>query len=325
MQSVINRSSAESYGWFGVPGAYAQKAKTRIERRRMAGDRNALLDDRSLYAWLEAHGETASKLGLVACVTFYALTVAYGMSLGGHWGNVRQTAAAAANTAAVAAGFEVNAVQIEGQRNISGTDVTAALGPYDGVSIFAFDTNAARERLKRNGWVSEARVMRLLPSTLVVEIEERKPFALWSEGGRTAVIDEKGELLSLASEREFESLPKVSGPGAAVPAKALIEALAAYPDVRARVTGMERIAGRRWDLVMDTGLRVKLPVSGFGPAIADLSAMAAKNPAALYEMAEMDFRVPTQFTVRLKDATEAGRKKFLSWLSGTEDSRKRGL
>lgn len=291
----------------------------------MAGDRNALLDDRSLYAWLEAHGETASKLGLVACVTFYALTVAYGMSLGGHWGNVRQTAAVAANTAAVAAGFEVNAVQIEGQRNISGTDVTAALGPYDGVSIFAFDTNAARERLKRNGWVSEARVMRLLPSTLVVEIEERKPFALWSEGGRTAVIDEKGELLSLASEREFESLPKVSGPGAAVPAKALIEALAAYPDVRARVTGMERIAGRRWDLVMDTGLRVKLPTSGFGAAIADLSAMAAKNPAALYEMAEMDFRVPTQFTVRLKDATEAGRKKFLSWLSGTEDSRKRGL
>lgn len=325
MQSVINGPNAERYGWFDASSAYARRAKTRMERRRMAGDRNARLADRSLYAWLEAHGETASKLGLVACVTFYALTVAYGMSLGGHWRSVRQAAAMAANTAALAAGFEVNAVQIEGRRNIGDKEIAAALGPYDGVSIFAFDTKAARQRLMRNGWVEEARVMRLLPSTLVVEIEERKPYALWSEGGKTAVIDEKGNLLSLAAESEFDSLPKVSGPGAAAPAKALIEALEAYPDVRARVAEMQRIAGRRWDLVMDTGLRVKLPAGGFGAAIAGLSAMAAKTPSALYEMAEIDYRIPAQFTVRLKDATEAGRKKFLSWLSTPEDSRKRGL
>ena len=207
-----------------------------MERRRIAGDRNARLADWSLYAWLEAHGETASKLGLVACVTFYALTVAYGMSLGGHWDSVRQTRSGGCEHGwRSTAGFEVNAVQIEGRRNIGDKEIAAALGPYDGVSIFAFDTKAARERLMRNGWVREARVMRLLPSTLVVEMEERKPFALWSEGGKTAVIDEKGDLLSLAAESEFDSLPKVSGPGAAAPAKALIEALAAYPEVRARV------------------------------------------------------------------------------------------
>jgi cell division protein FtsQ len=289
------------------------------------GNSGARLSDRSLYAWLEAHGEAASKLGLVACVTFYALTAAYGMSVAGHWGSVRRAASTAANDAAVAAGFEVSAVQIEGRRNIGETDVAAALGPYDGVSVFAFDTNAARERLKRIGWIKEARVMRLLPSTLVVEIEERKPYALWREGGKTAVIDEEGNLLSLAGDSEFGSLPKVSGPGAAAPAKALIDALASYPDVRSRVGDMERIAGRRWDLVMDTGLRVKLPAQGFKEAIGQFSAIAAKNPAALYEMAEMDFRVPAQFTVRLKDGSETGRKKFLSWLSGAEDSRKRGL
>jgi cell division protein FtsQ len=325
LQSVINGSNAGHYGWFGASSVYARKAKTRLERHYAAGDRNARLADRSLYAWLEAHSETASKLGLVACVTFYALTAAYGMSVAGHWGSIRQAARAAENQLAVAAGFEVTAVQIEGRRNISDTEVAAALGPYDGVSIFAFDTNAARERLMHIGWVKEARVMRQLPSTLVVEIEEKKPFALWSEGGKTAVIDAEGDLLSLAAESEFDSLPKVSGPGAAAPARALIETLADYPGIRAGVTGMERIAGRRWDLVMDSGLRVKLPATGFADAIAELSRLAAATPASLEGLAEIDFRVPAQFTVRLKDASEAGRKKFLSMLAGTEDSRRRGL
>jgi cell division protein FtsQ len=330
LQSVINGSYTESYGWFGVSNSKAQKSQTRAERRRAVADRTlvnsgARRSNHSLYAWLEANSETAARLGLVACVTFYALTAAYGMSVAGHWGSVRRAVLAAANDAALTAGFGVSAVQIEGRRNIGDSEIAAALGPYDGVSIFAFDTNAARERLKHNGWISEARVMRLLPSTLVVEIEERKPYALWREGGKTAVIDEEGTLLSLAADSEFGSLPKVSGPGAAAPAKTLIDALAAYPDVKARVGDMERVAGRRWDLVMDTGLRVKLPAIGFKEAIGEFSAVAVKNPAALNEMAEMDFRLPSQFTVRLKDGSETGRKKFLSWLSGTEDSRKRGL
>ena len=48
MQSVINDSNAERYGWFDASSAYARKAKTRMERRRMAGDRNARLADARL-------------------------------------------------------------------------------------------------------------------------------------------------------------------------------------------------------------------------------------------------------------------------------------
>jgi cell division protein FtsQ len=219
---------------------------------------------------------------------------------------------------ALRAGFGVKAVQIEGRQNLKDVDIAAALGPREHVSIFSFDTDAARDSLKQNGWVSEARVMRLLPSTLVVEIEERKPFALWQEGGKTAVIDAEGRVLALASRAEFPNLPVVSSAGAAAPAKELIGALAALPELKKRVSAMERIAGRRWDLVLDTGMRVKLPATGFARALADLSAIAAKNPAAFYEISEMDFRVGQQFTVRLKDASDKGRQQFLSWLSGAD-------
>ena len=247
------------------------------------------------------------------------------MSLSGQWNDIRQSLAASTNDMALAAGLEVKAVQIEGQRHLKEAEISAALGPRDGVSIFVFDTEAARERLKRYGWVAEARVMRLLPSTLVVELEERTPYALWREGGKLAAIDATGKGLALVERSEFPNLPVVSGAGAAAPAAEIVEALNAVPELRDRVRDIERIAGRRWDLVLDSGLRAKLPATNIAGALADLSAVAAKNTSALYEIAEIDFRVSSQFTLQLKDGSEAGRKKFLSWLSKSRESRNEKL
>lgn len=319
MQSLINASSADTVHW------RASISRPRLIRRQARGNRGGSPAEASIYGWLEAHSGAASKIGFVFCVIFYGLTVAYGVVAGGHWHDVRQAIAVAANDVAIAAGFEVKAVQVEGRRNMTDAQIAAALGPYEGLSVFAFDTDQARQRLQRNGWVGEAKVMRILPSTLMVELEERAPFALWREGGQSAVIDAEGRILALASQAEFPDLPVVSGPGAAAPAREIVEAVAALPDLKRRVQAIERIAGRRWDLLLDTGLRVKLPAAGFAQALSDLSLIASKNPAAFYEISEMDFRVPSQFTVRLKDESDRGRKTFLSWLSGTPESRGPGL
>jgi cell division protein FtsQ len=321
LQSVINISRAESYNWFEDARTYQASPTRRSRSRQHSANESVGLSDRSLFAWCVAHGEAASRIGFVACVIFYGLTAAYGLSLSGQWNELRQSLATRTNELALMAGLEVKAVQVEGQHHLKDADIAAALGPRDGVSIFAFDTDAARDRLKRNGWIGEARVMRLLPSTLVVELEERVPFALWREGGKIAAIDISGKMLALAERTDFPNLPVVSGAGAAAPAAEIVDALNGVPELRDRVRDIERIAGRRWDLVLDTGLRAKLPATDFVKALADLSAIAAKNPAALYEIAEIDFRVSSQFTLQLKDASEAGRKKFLSWLSKSRESR----
>jgi cell division protein FtsQ len=315
----MNASSADTVHW------RASISRPRLIRRLARGNRSGSPAEASIYGWLEARSGAASKIGFVLCVIFYGLTVAYGVVAGGHWHDVRQAIAVAANDVAIAAGFEVRAVRVEGRQNMTDAQIAAALGPYEGLSVFAFDTDRARQRLQRNGWVGEAKVMRILPSTLMVELEERAPFALWREGGQSAVVDTDGRILTLAPQAEFPDLPVVSGPGAAAPARDIVEAVAALPDLKRRVQTIERIAGRRWDLLLDTGLRVKLPAAGFAQALSDLSLIASKNPAAFYEISEMDFRVPSQFTVRLKDESDRGRKTFLSWLSGTPESRGPGL
>lgn len=325
MQSLINPPKIKKGKLSDFAKGYSPSALEQVERRETGRPGRVSRPDQSLFAWFEAHGDAASKAGLVACVLLYALTAAYGLSLSGQWRAARQAIASATNDLALEAGFGVKAVRVEGRQNIKDEDIAAALGARDGVSIFTFDTDAARERLKRVGWVAEARVMRLLPSTLVVELEERDPFALWREGGKTAAIDAEGRVLGLAAEEDFPHLPVVSGAGAAAPAKELLDALGALPELKARIREMERIAGRRWDLLLDTGMRVKLPAAGFTGAITDLAVIAAKSPAAFHEISEMDFRVPTQFTVRLKDSSEQGRARFLSWLPSGEHGASRGL
>jgi cell division protein FtsQ len=297
----------------------------RFQPRAMAHLPRVRSEDRSVFGWSRARGEFASRLGLLMGIAFYVLTAAYGVVAGGHWDEVRDTALDVSNRVAVTAGFEVKSVRVEGRQLVTEARIRELLGPYDGQSIFAFDTDAARARLKSEGWIGEARVMRLLPSTLILELEERKPFALWREGGRTAVIDPKGRVLGFAARGEFSDLPVVSGAGAAAPAKEIIEAVSALPELKSHVQEIQRVAGRRWDLVLDSGLRAKLPGTAFVDALTDIGAIVGKSPAAFYEISEMDFRVPTQFTVRLKDDTENGRERFLSWLTAEQAISAQGL
>lgn len=319
MQSVINTSKPESSDRSEGAGVSSSSCC------RSAGCGNAAAGvsnpGHSWFRWCEAHSDRLSRIGFVCVIVSYAAVAAAGLSQTGQWEPVRQAVSGFTNDLAVGAGLEVQKVTVEGQVNVSDADIAAALGTRSGVSIFAFDTSAAREKLKRNGWVREARVMRLLPSTLVVELEEKVPFALWQEGGQTAIIGMSGEVLALADRAKFPNLPVVSGPGAAQPAREMVDALKLFPELTRHVTEMERIAGRRWDLVLDSGLRAKLPAVNIRQALVDLNSMATRNPASLNEIAEIDFRVPTQFTVRLRDGSDKGRKKFMSWLSKTRGTR----
>lgn len=272
-------------------------------------------------SWLEAHAELLSTLGLIAMLLFYGATAAYGVTLSGRWDEVRRASLTVANEIAVAVGLGVGKVQVDGNSHLTEAEVVERLGIKPGVSIFAFDTDAARARLLASGWVREARVMRLLPTTLVVELEERSPFAIWRDGSDSVVIDAAGRVLAEVQPVAFPSLPVVSGPGAAIPAKEIVDMTRGFPELGAHIRDIERIAGRRWDLLLNTGARAKLPALNSKAALADLNDMIARNPSALYEISEIDLRLDSQFTLKLKDQSEEGRKKFLSWFTKSKGGR----
>jgi cell division protein FtsQ len=321
LQSVSNSPVSTLYDWNDEVRFFraSRQSFSRGAQAMFAAAREA--PEQSPLHWFETHANLLSRLGFAATLLFWGLAAAYAISLSGRWDEMRRTGLKHANDMALAAGLGITDVTVDGNANVTRAEITEALGGRNGISIFTFDTAGARARILRNGWVREARVMRLLPATLVVEVEERAPFAIWREGGESVAIDASGRVLGKALSSAFPALPVLSGPGAATPAKEIVEWLRAVPELHARVRDIERIAGRRWDLLLDTGLRAKLPAGHAKAALADLNEIVAKNPAALYEISEIDLRVSSQFTLRLKDASEDGRKKFLSWFSKARPGR----
>ena len=76
------------------------------------------------------------------------------------------------------------------------------------------DVAAIRRRLLRFGWVKDARVSRRLPDTLVIDIVERAPSALWQNQGQLALIDKEGVVLDRVPVDKMPDLPLLIGPGA---------------------------------------------------------------------------------------------------------------
>jgi cell division protein FtsQ len=70
------------------------------------------------------------------------------------------------------------------------TDELAALDRKTKAPQPLVDVAAIRERLLQFGWVKDARVSRRLPDTLVIDIVERTPAALWQDEG-PAVADRR--------------------------------------------------------------------------------------------------------------------------------------
>ena len=121
------------------------------------------------------------------------------------------------------------------------------------------DVAAIRERLLDYGWVKDARVSRRYPDTLVIDIVERTPAALWQDGNRLSLIDAEGVVLDQVAVTRMPDLPLLVGAGANGQARALDALLGKAPTIKAQLVSASWVGQRRWDLAFQTGETIALP------------------------------------------------------------------
>ena len=128
----------------------------------------------------------------------------------------------AAGAAIGKAGFTVGGYQIVGINHMNRALVDAVVsdelrraadeaGTAKAPQVLV-DVAGIRRRLLGYGWVKDARVSRRLPDTLVIDIVERTPAALWQSEGRLALIDNEGVLLDRVPVDKMPDLPLLIGP-----------------------------------------------------------------------------------------------------------------
>jgi cell division protein FtsQ len=199
------------------------------------------------------------------------------------------------------AGFTMRRVEIKGANRVSRLDIYNVAFDQHSMAMPLIDLHATRARLLQFGWIKEARVHRRLPDTLVVDIVERRPAAIWQNGGRLSLIDAEGVVLEPVRIEAMPDLPLVLGPGANRHLAFLDGLLRAAPHLRPQVSGASWVGGRRWDVRFQTGEVLALP-EGDEPAnraLRNFARMDQQTQLLGRGFARFDMRIPGRFIVRV--------------------------
>ena len=163
------------------------------------------------------------------------------------------------------------------------------------------DVGAIRARLLQFGWVKDARVSRRLPDTLVIDILERTPAALWQNKGQLALIDREGVVLDRVPITKMPDLPLLIGPGANGHSEALDALIASVPTLKPQLTSASWVGGRRWDLNFQSGETVALPEGdqAAGAALQKFARLDRSSGLLGRGIVRVDLRIPGKMIVRL--------------------------
>jgi cell division protein FtsQ len=106
--------------------------------------------------------------------------------------------------------FRLAELKIEGMAE---GEVLQALLPFLGENLPQIDERRIKEALSSNPYIKAVGVKKLYPSSLIIEVEPRKPKALWvSSEGSLALLDEDGRPFGGPRDEKIEDLLLISAP-----------------------------------------------------------------------------------------------------------------
>ncbi len=250
---------------------------------------------------------TALKRPMLAMTAgLVLLALLAGLLVSGVAGRTVHGVKSAVSGAVADAGFGVYEIRITGNRRVPTDTIFAALGLKPGQSIFFIDLPAARARIMALDWIASADVVRRYPDAITVTVVEKRPFALWQTPpdkngqSRLAVVERSGGVITTIDAETFSKLPKLIGEGAPENAGELVDAVLAHRAVSARIAAYERVSGRRWNLLLNKGVVVQLPESGWQKELDALEHLIVDEGILERDITEIDLRSPTQYFFVLK-------------------------
>jgi len=237
--------------------------------------------------------------GALLVVVFLGSVGAYGVMIGGGYDRFVAAHGEPADVFAKAMGFGVNVITISGQRSLSADEALAAAAVTDRHSLLFLDALAVRERLMATPLIKDARVRKLYPGQLVIELTERDEFALWQSEGQIFVVAQDGKAIDVLRDERFIHLPFVVGEGANERVAEFQRIVDAAGDFKSKIRAGVLVTNRRWNVKLVNGVDVKLPELNPEGAIASLAKLARTQQILDKDIISIDMRVAGRIAARL--------------------------
>ncbi len=230
--------------------------------------------------------------GVAVSALLIALAVAF---------QLPQMAGTAAGEAIGRVGFAVRHVATPGVTGDRQLALQAVVADQETTAMPLIGLGPIRDQVMAFGWVKDARVSRRFPDTIVVDIVNRIPAAIWQNRQRLSLIDADGVVLEAVRLDQMPDLPLVIGPAANLQAAALTRLLDAAPTLKPMFAGATWIGGRRWDIRFQSGEVLALPEGEAAAAKTYAKFARMDTTAALLGkgLVRFDMRLPGKMYIRM--------------------------
>lgn len=195
-------------------------------------------------------------------------------------------------------------VRVNGRRRTGLAALRRATGLTPGADVMAIDLDALGRRLERLPWVARAAVARRLPDTVTIRLWEHAPIARFRIGGRTILIGDGGTPIPVDAGPAQRKLLLLAGAGAPEAAHSLLVTLDKAPVLRARVAAAVRRGRRRWDIVFDNRVVLRLPEHHAAAAWLRFARLDRRYNLLARGAASFDMRLRDRLVIRKRVAAD---------------------
>jgi len=197
--------------------------------------------------------------------------------------------------------FAVRGVTVTGGSDDLNAEVRRALDIPRGISSLNLDVEMLRLRTVALGPVETATIQFDPQGTLRVAVVERIAVALFRRSDRELVmVDKGGVVIGPAGPRaDHPELPVIRGPGGQDRVDEVLALLAAAPEIIPRLRAFVRVGERRWDIVLDRDMVIKLPQTDSIEALSRIMALHYGEELLDRDLAVIDMRLPDRPALRM--------------------------
>lgn len=246
----------------------------------------------------------AERNGAMWAGGFLAAWAVYGMAIGGQYRGYLDDLGAAL-------GFGLTEVEIRGLASADSSPILDRIGLASHRSLITVGAEDLRERIAQLPWIADVSVEKVYPGKLVVKLDERRPYALWQDDGRVQVVDRSGAVMTDQIEERHLKLPLVVGRAANTRAGEALGLISATPQLSGRIHAAVLVAERRWNLVTNDGVELRLPQDKPGAALAEIARLQQTKQLLDRDIEAVDMRTPDRLVIKLTDAAAAQRRDML--------------
>lgn len=205
--------------------------------------------------------------------------------------------------------FTVTEMKVLGADAQTMADVQTMLPLSFPVSSFDLDLPEMKATVEDLYAVESAQV-RVIGGALEFAITPRVPVAVWRDKDTLRLIDGDQVVSGIIETRaDRRDLPLIAGDGAHAHLEEALALFQTATPIKDRVRGLARVGERRWDMVLDKGVRLMLPTEEPIAALDRIIALNEAQDMLNRDIAAVDMRNPDRAVLRMTpDAANALRR-----------------